>query len=71
MNGQDMKHWRERHGYTQEELGLELNIRSRQTISSYENGIRKIPKLLVLALKALEVPGNQTIVRAGRRKTRA
>lgn len=54
MRGPDLKNWRKKHGFSQEELKLELGISSRQTISTWENTEKKISRLLELALIALE-----------------
>jgi transcriptional regulator with XRE-family HTH domain len=53
MNGDDLKQWRERNNYTQERLKIELGVKSRQTVISWEQ-TDKLPRVLELALIALE-----------------
>ena len=48
-----MKQWRGRHGYTQDQLLKELQVKSRQTISNWERAER-VDRLVELALIALE-----------------
>ena len=54
MQGPDLLAWRKRNGFSQEELMKELGVRSRQTISSWENSEKDVPRLVELALNALE-----------------
>lgn len=54
MKGTDLKNWRKGHNYNQETLMLELGIKSRQTISTWENSEEELPQILKLALLALE-----------------
>jgi transcriptional regulator with XRE-family HTH domain len=54
MRGRELTEWRRRNGYDQKGLMNELEIGSRQTISSWENSKRPIPRTVVLALTALE-----------------
>lgn len=54
MNGAELREWRKRNGYSQDELMKELGIRSRQTISSWENSNDELSRMLELALNALE-----------------
>lgn len=54
MVGADLRKWRKRHGYNQEDLMKELGVQSRQTISTWENSSNKLPRVLELALAALE-----------------
>jgi transcriptional regulator with XRE-family HTH domain len=62
MLGVDLKVWRKRHGYSQDTLMQELGIKSRQTISTWENSDNQLPRMLELALKALEsIPGSREI----------
>lgn len=69
-NGLELKSWRKKMGFSQEDLMAELDIRSRQTISSMENSDNSIPRTVQLALVALE---NHPEVRkrGGRRATSA
>jgi len=65
MQGRDLVAWRKRNAYSQEELMRELGVRSRQTVSSWENS-EQIPRLVQLAVIALEInPSCRT--RAGQR----
>ena len=71
MIGQDLRRWRDKHGFTQDTLRIELGIASRQTISSREASSEELPRLWQLALIALERPENRTIFgkRQKKRKT--
>jgi transcriptional regulator with XRE-family HTH domain len=53
MTGREWAAWRGRLGYSQQTIMRELDIRSRQTISNWENS-EEVPRLAVLALHALE-----------------
>ena len=62
MRGTDLREWRKRHRYNQYDLMKELGIQSRQTISTWENSNNELPRMLELALIALEnVPDSQNI----------
>ena len=54
MYGGSLKEWRKRNNYNQDTLMLELGIKSRQTISTWENSEDELPRMLKLALLALE-----------------
>jgi len=54
MLGADLVSWRTRNGYRQEDLMRELDVKSRQTISSWERPEHVVPRLVELALIALE-----------------
>lgn len=54
MLGIDLKDRRKQLGYNQEYLMKELGIKSRQTISTWENTSESLPRILELALTALE-----------------
>lgn len=54
MRGSDLVSWRKQHSYSQESLMRELDIGSRQTISNWENSGTDIPRLVELAVIALE-----------------
>jgi transcriptional regulator with XRE-family HTH domain len=54
MQGEELVAWRRKHGFTQEQLMLELDVKSRQTMSAWENSGRQVPRLVELALVALE-----------------
>jgi transcriptional regulator with XRE-family HTH domain len=53
MTGPQLTAWRKANGYSQELLMEELEVKSRQTISSWEHSER-IPRTVELALMALE-----------------
>jgi transcriptional regulator with XRE-family HTH domain len=53
MTGADLKSWREHLGWTQSDLMVELEVGSRQTISTWESG-EHIPRLVELAIIALD-----------------
>ncbi len=55
MRGCDLREWRKRNGFTQDELRQELEIGSRQTVSSWERPENEVPRLVELALRALEL----------------
>ena len=54
MLGTDLPVWRKRHGFTQEALMIALGVKSRQTIITWEKSTAQLPKLVWLALLALE-----------------
>lgn len=53
MTGAELRSWREQIGWTQADLMSELDVRSRQTISSWE-GADEIPRLVELAIIAID-----------------
>jgi transcriptional regulator with XRE-family HTH domain len=53
MNGRQWAEWRRRLGYDQQKIMQELDINSRQTISTWENS-EEVPRLAVLALHCPE-----------------
>ncbi|MDB5610935.1 MAG: hypothetical protein JWP25_7835 [Bradyrhizobium sp.] len=53
MRGAELKVWREKRGWTQGDLMQELEIRSRQTVTTWEASER-IPRTIVLAVIALD-----------------
>ncbi len=55
MRGRDLREWRKRNGFSQEELRQELELGSRQTVSSWERPEKEVPRLVELALRALEI----------------
>lgn len=63
MTGSELKAWRKANGYeTQESLQRELGIGSRGTISAWENATDPLPRILELALIALQrVPESRVI----------
>lgn len=52
VTGDELRKWRERHGYTQQQLAAELGTHF-VTINRWENGAREIPTFLSLTLQAL------------------
>jgi DNA-binding XRE family transcriptional regulator len=54
MRGTDLPAWRKRQGYTQETLMIALGVKSRQTIITWEKSTKPLPKMVLLALLALE-----------------
>ncbi|WP_425102499.1 hypothetical protein [Tropicibacter sp. S64] len=63
MKGKELPAWRKRFGYpNQDGLRQELGIKSRGTISAWENSDAELPRTVQLALKALEdLPHVRTI----------
>ncbi len=55
MRVRDLRDWRKRNGFSQEELRQELGLGSRQTVSSWERPEKEVPRLVELALHALEL----------------
>jgi transcriptional regulator with XRE-family HTH domain len=53
VTGAELKAWRTRIGWTQAGLMIELEVASRQTISTWESA-EKIPRLVELAVIALD-----------------
>ena len=54
MTGADLKSWRRINRYSQEQLKITLDLGSRQTIVNWEKSTKKLPRMLCLALMALE-----------------
>lgn len=54
MNHDDLKQWREKNGYTQNDLAQALFVNV-MTVSRWERKIRSIPPFLHLALRCLEL----------------
>jgi transcriptional regulator with XRE-family HTH domain len=53
MTGHELRSWRENIGWTQTDLMIELEIKSRQTMSTWERA-EKIPRVVELAIIALD-----------------
>lgn len=53
MQGAELRRWRKNIGWTQTELMEELEVSSRQTISTWENA-EQIPRIVELAVTALD-----------------
>jgi DNA-binding XRE family transcriptional regulator len=69
MNGAELRAWRKRNKMTQEALRIELDV-SRQTIVAWEALEKDIPRVIQLALVALEKVKGCRIVE-GQRQTAA
>jgi len=54
MTGKDLAEWRRRNGYSQQQLMQELEVKSRQTISTWERPDRQLERAVELALILLE-----------------
>jgi DNA-binding XRE family transcriptional regulator len=54
MLGTDLPEWRKRNRFTQDTLRLALGLGSRQTIITWEKSNDKLPRMVELALLALE-----------------
>ncbi len=55
MRGRDLREWRKRHGFTQEELRQKLKLASRLTLNSWEHPEKRVPPLVERALYKLEL----------------
>lgn len=54
MLGTELPEWRKRNGFTQDTLRIALGVKSRQTIITWEKSTEPLPRLIELALLALE-----------------
>jgi transcriptional regulator with XRE-family HTH domain len=54
MLGTELAEWRKRNGFTQDTLRMALGVKSRQTIITWEKSRDPLPRLVQLALFALE-----------------
>jgi DNA-binding XRE family transcriptional regulator len=54
MTGIELPEWRHRNRFTQDTLRIALGIRSRQTIITWEKSTERLPRMVQLALLALE-----------------
>ena len=54
MRGRDLRDWRVRNGFSQEQLRQELRLASRQTLNSWEHLEKAVPPLVENALYKLE-----------------
>ena len=54
MLGTELPEWRKRNGFTQDTLRMALGVKSRQTIITWEKSRDPLPRLVQLALFALE-----------------
>lgn len=64
MLGTELPEWRKRNNFTQDTLRIALGIRSRQTIITWEKSTSPLPRLVELALFALETFPDQRKVTA-------
>ena len=53
MSGDELRTWRQRRGWNQTDLMKELEVASRQTISTWELSAR-VPRIVELAIVALD-----------------
>ncbi|MCX5834026.1 MAG: helix-turn-helix domain-containing protein, partial [Deltaproteobacteria bacterium] len=56
MKPNELKEWRQRIGYSQNQLARVLDVNV-MTVSRWERGVREIPSFLHLALSYLELKG--------------
>ncbi len=54
LNGKDLRRRRKRLDYTQEGLRIELGLKARQTVINWESSEAELPRMIQLALMALE-----------------
>jgi DNA-binding XRE family transcriptional regulator len=54
MLGIELPEWRSRNRFTQDTLRMALGVKSRQTIITWEKSTEPLPRLVELALLALE-----------------
>ena len=54
MNGSELRQRRKHLGYSQQDFIGELGIKSRQTLVSWEQSAEELPRLVQLAVLALE-----------------
>jgi DNA-binding XRE family transcriptional regulator len=54
MRGIELQQWRKANGFTQDTLRIALGVKSRQTIITWEKSTDPLPRLVELALLALE-----------------
>jgi hypothetical protein len=54
MLGIELPEWRHRNRFTQDTLRIALGVKSRQTIITWEKSTERLPRLVQLALLALE-----------------
>ncbi len=54
MTADEFRHWRERKSYTLDEAARALGL-SRRIVAYYEKGDRRIPRVVALATRALEM----------------
>jgi DNA-binding XRE family transcriptional regulator len=54
MTGTELPEWRQRNRFTQDTLRIALGVKSRQTIITWEKSTERLPRIVELALLALE-----------------
>ena len=69
MTPEELTTWRERTGYSQLALGEALGV-TNVCISRWENGARKIPSFLHLALRCLELERGEKEMKGKTKKQR-
>jgi DNA-binding XRE family transcriptional regulator len=67
MEPKELRVWRKRQGYTQQELGTLLGV-TKTTVYRWEKAMREIPPFLHLALKYLEGKGGKPRQRRRQKK---
>jgi DNA-binding XRE family transcriptional regulator len=65
----ELKQWRKTNGYTQTRLAKALDV-YQVTIARWENDVRKIPSFLHLALRCLELEGDELLKGLQRKRKR-
>ncbi|HYA15719.1 MAG TPA: helix-turn-helix transcriptional regulator [Syntrophales bacterium] len=68
MMSEELKKWRDDHGYSQAKLARALNV-AVMTVSRWETGLRAIPPFLHLALRCLELEGSE-LLNEGKKKNK-
>jgi len=58
MTSEDLKRWRKKNGYTQNQLAKALSVHT-ITVNRWENEAREIPSFLHLALRCLVLEGGE------------
>ncbi len=69
MAPEDLKNWRQKHGYSQRALATALGV-FQVTVARWETGVRKIPPFLHLALVGLEHMTNHELNEKDKPKVR-
>ena len=69
MTPDDLKAWRAKHGYTQVMLAQALDV-DVMTVSRWERGVVDIPRILGLALWALDKRGGEPLEKGQAKKKR-
>jgi len=69
METDELKKWRQRNGYSQNQLAKVLGV-DVMTVSRWERGVREIPSFLHLALSYLELRGEELKPKGKRKRER-